>query len=112
MEKFALDSSLFVSDEIHQKEVTLPDGKQHKLHFREMSASTFRRFLRMERSESEVEREQAVPWLISACLVTPDGDFAVTLEQAGRLKAGPMGAIFSTIMDMNGVPLEGRKGKH
>ncbi|MBC7201939.1 MAG: hypothetical protein H5U29_00250 [Pusillimonas sp.] len=96
-----LDDSLFVSSEIHEKEVELSDGKKHKLHFKELSAIEFNRFRISANHDDDEKRAAAILPLIVASLVTPDGKPAITLEKAAQLKPEPMEAIFAAILEVN-----------
>jgi hypothetical protein len=96
-----LDDSLFVSDTIHEKEVELPDGKKHTLYFKELPAIEFRKFSKAELSEDEEVQSSSMARLVVASLCEPDGKPAITLAKAKKLKAGPMNAIISAIMEVN-----------
>lgn len=96
-----MDKSLFVSDEIHEHEITLSDGSTHTMYFRELPAGEFRRFAMANESEDEAERLDSMPRLVADCLVTKDGKRALTLEQAKKLKAEPMIAIFNAVQIVN-----------
>lgn len=98
-----LDDSLFISDAVHEKEVELPDGKKHKLYFKELPAVEFRRFQVAQQSEDDEKRAVSIAPLIAASLVNADGTPAITLERALQLKPAPMNAIFTAIMEVNGA---------
>lgn len=96
-----LDKSLFVSDEIHEREIKLADGTTHTLHFKELPAGEFRRFALANDSDDMQDRIDSMPRLIAESVVTPDGQKAITLEQAKQLKPEPMLAIFGAIQEIN-----------
>ena len=96
-----LDKSLFVSDEIHEREVELADGSKHLMYFKELPGVTFRRFALDNESENEAQRIDSMARLISQGLVTKDGKPAITFEQAKKLKPAPMVAIFTAIQEVN-----------
>ncbi len=97
-----LDDSLFVSATVHEREVELPDGKKHKLHFKELPAVEFNRYVIARNSDDDDKRAIAIAPLIVASLVNPDGSKAITIERALQLKPAPMNAIFAVIMEING----------
>ena len=102
-----LDESLFVSDTIHEREVELADGTKHKMHFKELPAVEYSKFFNEQSSDDADIAAGAVAKLISAGLCTAEGKKALTYEQALRLKAGPMNAIFSALMEVNGTQGKG-----
>ena len=96
-----MDASLFTSDTVHEREITLGDGSKHLLHFREIPASEFRK-LQTESKRDDLQ-ELAASKLIARSLCKPDGTDAVTVEEAGRLKQGVRFAIALAIGEVNGV---------
>lgn len=97
-----LDDSLFVSATVHERDVELPDGKKHKLYFKEVPATEWRRFAMAERSDDEDARVNSVVILITSSLVNADGTPGITFERASMLKPAPMNAIFSAVLEVNG----------
>ena len=97
-----LNESLFVSDAIVEKKVTLPDGTEHALYFKELPAIEFRKFQLIEQSDDEDVRATSMAKLIVASLCEPDGKPAITMKQAMRLKSSAMNAIVNAIMEVNG----------
>ncbi|MCQ9615941.1 hypothetical protein L1889_03840 [Paenalcaligenes niemegkensis] len=68
-----LDKSLFVSDEIHEREIKLADGKKHKFYFKELPAGEFRRYAFANESDDEQVRIDSMSRLVAESVVTPDG---------------------------------------
>jgi hypothetical protein len=97
----SLDSAFFVSDQLHERKVTLPDGSEHTLHFRELLAHEFLRYRDEQRSESAATRERATPRIIALSLRNPDGTPAMTDEQAAKLRPGAMSALMAAVMEVN-----------
>jgi hypothetical protein len=97
-----IDAALFVSDKVHEKQVTLPDGSTHALYFKELPAVEFRKFAIAESSEDEAVQANSMAKLIAASLCEPDGKPAITLKDAQRLTASAMTAIAAAIMEVNG----------
>lgn len=104
-----LDQSLFVSDTLHERQIQLPDGSTHMLHFKELPAMAFRAFHLAEQSKDDEVRAGAVARLIAASLCNPDGKPALTYEEACRLKPGPTTEMLNEILSVNGF---GRKEKN
>jgi hypothetical protein len=100
----------FVSDAVHERRVTLADGTEHVLHFRELSVTDWRTWGFAERSEDDEVRAAAMSRLIAASLCEPDGSAAMTLEQALRLKPGVATALFTAVLDVNRVKREADEG--
>lgn len=105
-----LSEAFFVSQTIHEKEVELPDGSKHKLHFREVPAADFRQYLLAERSSDPKERAESVHRLIVASLCEADGRPALTMEQAAKLKPAAAGALFSAALEVGGIRPQGAQG--
>lgn len=97
-----LDDSFFVSSAVQERKVTLPDGKEHILFFKELPAIEFRRFYLASQSADEDVRVFSIAKLISMGLCDSDGKSAITAERAAQLKAGAMNEIFMALMDVNG----------
>lgn len=104
-----LSKSLFVSDEVHEKEVTLPSGEVHKLHFKELSAVEFRKFQMAEFSENDEVKATSMAKLISSSLVEADGKLALTMHQALKLNSAATNAMIAVILSVNGFG-EQKKG--
>jgi hypothetical protein len=96
-----LDPSNFVSETLHEREVTLADSKVHKLHIREIDAGTYQQALVAMRSTDEAVRKTGIPMLIAAGLCAPDGGPALTAEQAAKLKPAVSMAIANAIFEIN-----------
>lgn len=101
--KEASFDDLFVSSSLQVRDVKLPDGSAHRLHFREVDYAEFVRFMR-DRSAGDDEVRIAAPArLIAASLRNPDGGEAITTEKALTLKAAAMNALLSAVLDVNGM---------
>lgn len=97
-----LNESFFVSEKVQEKKVTLADGSEHILYFKELPAVEFRRFALAEQSENEDIKAASVAKLIASSLCEPDGKPAITFEKALQLKASAMNAIFEAMLEVNG----------
>jgi hypothetical protein len=106
-----LDTSLFVSDEIQAREVELPDGSKHTLHFRQVPAAEFRKFHKAERSEDEDVQAGSMAKLIAASLCEEDGKTALSYARAAKLNAAATNAIFLAVLDVNGMGSKESPGK-
>jgi hypothetical protein len=96
-----LDSSLFISEEVHEREVELPDGKKHTLYFKEVPASVFRKYGMAERSDDEEARAGSLSILIAASLCDKDGKPALSYERALQLKPAAATKLFEAVLDVN-----------
>lgn len=97
-----LDASLFVSETVHEREITLGDGTKHKLYFREVSQADFRK-LQASAKQSDEQAELSVSRVIARSMCNPDGSDCITVEQAAKLKPGVRLAISLAIPEVNGV---------
>lgn len=98
-----VDSSLYASDQVIERQVTLPNGAKHTLYFKEVPGTEFRRYYEAENSDKEEVRVGAQARLIAASLCEPDGTAAMTYKQALKLKAQASKAIFLEIVELNGL---------
>lgn len=113
-----LSDALFISEQIHEREVTLADGQKHVLYFKELPAVDFRSYQLAEHSADETVRVTSMPKLVALSVCEPDGKPAMTLERAKMLKPEVMVALFSVILDLNQIgskaknssPPEGKSG--
>jgi len=101
-----ISQSFFVSGEVHKRSVTLPNGEVHDLFFKEIPATEFRRFSLSEQSTDEDVRISSIGKLICASLCNEDGTPALTVEQAMKLNAPAMTAIFEQVLFVNGQGAE------
>lgn len=97
-----LDKSLFVSGEVIEKTVTLPDGSKHTMWFKELPAVDFRKFVLAEQSSDEDVRATSMAKLIAMSLCEKDGKPALSFKKAQELNAPAMNSIVQAIMEVNG----------
>lgn len=93
-----LDESLFVSAELHEREVKLPGGKAVRLHFRELPAIDFIRFHAALNGSDDDAKAGASARIVAAAVCQPDGTPAMTYDKALTLKPGALNALFSAAM--------------
>lgn len=98
-----LDQSFFVSTNVQEQEVELPDGKKHVLFFKELTAADITRYVNALNSKDEEVQVTANSKLISLSLCDADGKAAITVEQASKLKPGVIGAILEAVRNVNGL---------
>jgi len=96
-----LDNALFIGDTIHPRPVTLGDGTEHMLHFREVPNPVLRRFTLIERSDDDEVRATSMAFLVAASLCEESGKPALTIEQAARLKPTVLGQCFEHALAIN-----------
>lgn len=94
--------AFFVSDAVHERTVTLADGTEHKLYFKEVPATVYRKFQMAEQSDDEDVRAGSLAKLIAASLCEADGSPAMTYERACDLKAGVSSALIDKVLEVNG----------
>jgi hypothetical protein len=97
----SLDAAFFISKTIHERKVKLPDGSEHVLYFRELSAVDFVRYREDQSSESAEVRALATPKMIALSLCEPDGKPAMSQEKAATLKPAAMRALFEAVLEVN-----------
>jgi len=93
-------STFFVSTEIHKRTVTLADGSEHELYFRELPVSVYRKFQIAEASEDEDVRAGSMARMIVASLCEPDGTPAMTYEEALNLKPNVSNRLFDAVISL------------
>lgn len=97
----SLADGFFVSATVHERKVTLADGSEHTLHFREVPAGEYRRFMLAEASDDEDVRIGSLARLIAASVCEADGKPALTYEQASRLKPTAANALLEAVLAVN-----------
>lgn len=97
-----LNPALFASVEAHPRKVTLQDGTEVELYFREIPAIELRRQHLAETSDDPAVRDGALARLISVGLCNEDGTPAITPEQAGQLRPAVAGQMVTHILALAG----------
>lgn len=105
----SLDAAFFVSPTIHSRQVKLPDGSEHTLHFKELPAAEFTRYHLAQKSEDDDAKVGAIAKLICAALCEADGKPALTYAKAMQLKAGAMAALFDAVLSVNSTANAGNE---
>jgi len=96
-----LDPSLFISDDVHEREVKLADGSKHTFYIREQEAGVLRGFFTGQSSEDPDKQAESMARLIAKAICTPDGKPALTLAQAKRLKFAVQIALTKEISEVH-----------
>ena len=73
-----LNSAFFIDEEVQERTVSLPDGGEHVLYFKQLPASEFRRFFMAMNTKDEEDLSAATCRLIAASVCYPDGTPAMT----------------------------------
>ncbi len=97
-----LSAAFFLSDELHRREVALPDGSAHTLHFREAPAAIFRNYWMAMAGKDAERQSDAIARLVVASLANPDGTPGIDFEHARTLRSGAENAIMGAILEING----------
>lgn len=95
-----MDANLFVSNEIHEKKITL-NKKEVTLYFKEIPAIEFRRYFLIEQSGDIDKQIESMPRLIASSLCNPDGTLALTADKARTLTPNAMVELFKAVLDVN-----------
>jgi hypothetical protein len=98
-----MDAAFFTKAELQVREVELPDGSKHQIHFRELAAIEFRKFQIAENSNDDEKRATAMVALIAASVCEPDGKQAMTAKQAAKLSPFAAKALVNAILEVNGL---------
>ncbi|WP_329753233.1 phage tail assembly chaperone family protein, TAC [Stenotrophomonas maltophilia] len=96
-----LDPSLFISDDVHEREVKLADGSKHTFYIREQEAGVLRGFFAGQASEDPDKQAESMARLIAKAICTPDGKPALTLAQAKKLKFAVQIALTKSISEVH-----------
>lgn len=102
-----LDDDFFASDALHERVVTLPNGTEHVLHFKQVAAIEFRKFQLAEQSGDEKKQVESMARLIAASLCEPDGKAALSLDKALKLNTAATTALFAKVLEVNGFNQQG-----
>jgi len=97
----SLSKDFFVSDKLHERNIEMPDGSTHLIHFAELTAADFTTFRDEQRSDDGKTRAMATPRLLAKAVREPNGKAAMTADQAAKLKPGPMRALFEAVLEVN-----------
>lgn len=98
-----IDPAFFTKSELHAREVELPDGSKHQIHFRELPAIEFRKFQIAEQSNDDEKRASSMTALIAASVCDPDGKPAMNAKQAAKLSPFAANALMNAILEVNGI---------
>lgn len=99
-------NAFLVSAAPEKRVVKMPDGSEHELHFRQVSAAEFRRYQLDYGSEDESKQSMAVQNLIAASLCNPDGTAALTADEAAGLTMAGVSALLPHVLLANGIGAE------
>jgi len=106
-----LDAKFFVSAQVHAREVELPDGSKHTLHFKEVPHTEFRRFQLAQESPDESERLRCVAQLIASSLCTASGEPVLSSDKAATLSAAGANALMKAVLGVNAPGRDDAEGK-
>ncbi len=96
-----LDSAFLVGDKPKQKTVTLPDGTDHELYFKQIPAQDFVVFREEQQSEDAAVRTTAVPRLIAKSLCDESGKPVLTGKEHLGLTPAGCTALMQAVMEVN-----------
>lgn len=96
-----LNEGFFVSETLHEKKVTLPNGEESTLHFRELPAQEFVTFREEQNSDAVAIRTTAAQRLIAKSLRAADGKPVLDDKSALKLTAGGVTVLMTAVMEVN-----------
>lgn len=99
----ALLPALLVKQHPVAREVTLPDGSVHTLHFKQLAAAEFRRFFQALQDGNHDAQSRAMAGLIAASLCDAEGQPGITEAQALLLTPAAERALSAAVMAINGL---------
>jgi hypothetical protein len=97
-----LPASAFVNPELQTRDIEMPDGSVHPFYFRELPSIDFRRFQMAESSLDDDKRALSMAQLFVRAISDPDGNPAMTIEEAVKLKMVVANRFMSAILEVNG----------
>lgn len=105
-----LPAALFVSNDLHAKNIELPDGTVHLFLFREFTAAEYRSVQRLAASADEDERDQHRSMLVAITLCDEAGQRVLSDEQAAKLRPVVRDRMYMAALEANGFG--GAKADH
>jgi hypothetical protein len=97
----AYDDSLFISDTIHEKEITGANGKPVTIWLKELPNTAFVRMQQALASKDIDMQSESIPRIVSQAVVDKGGEQAMTFEQACRLKLPVLNQLFNLAIGLN-----------
>lgn len=97
-----LSDKFFISDRIEEREIELGDGTKEVLFFKHLPNTAFERYAIWCSSSDEDVVATASARLLVLGLCGPDGQPAITLEQAERIKRPVMQRLVRALLEVNG----------
>ncbi|WP_223482375.1 phage tail assembly chaperone family protein, TAC [Stenotrophomonas sp. OVS01A] len=96
-----LDPSLFISDDVHEREVKLADGRKNTFFIREQDAGVLRGFFAGQASDDPDKQADSMARLIAKAICDPEGKPALSLVDAKRLKFAVQIALTQAISEVH-----------
>lgn len=96
-----LNETNFVDANVQERDVTLADGKKHRLRFKRLPGVEYYAFSIAQRSADDDQRIRAIARLVSVSLVDDAGERVLTVEQAAALKDEVLNALLAAANDVN-----------
>lgn len=97
-----LSDKFFISKDIVERKITMADGTEEVLFFKQLPNSAFERYALWCNSSNEDVVATAGARLLVLGLCEPDGKAAVDLATAERIKRPVMLSLLSALLDVNG----------
>lgn len=96
-----LNQSNYVDANIQERDVTLADGKKHKLLFKRLPGVEYYAFSIAQRSADDDQRIRAIARLVSVSLVDEAGERVLSVEQAAALKDDVLNSLLAAANSVN-----------
>lgn len=97
-----LPGCAFVGNELHEREVEMPDGSRVTIHFRKARARTYAKYSLAIGSQDADVRGDSMAVVVADTVCEPDGALSLTYEQARDLDPRAMANLFHAAVDVSG----------
>lgn len=99
-----LNPALFISAKPVPQTVTMPDGTEEVLHFKQLTAKDLEKFNQERNSPDEDVRTEAQQRLIARCLCDEDGNPVMTIAESRQLSAAGVLSLLPAVLEVNRAP--------
>jgi hypothetical protein len=96
-----MDQSLFITDTIHERQITGASGQPVTVWIKELPNTAFVRMQQALASKDVDMQAQSIARIVSQAVVEKGGEQAMTFEQACRLKVPVLNQIFDLVIGLN-----------
>src|SRR5688572_1104693 len=97
----SIPDSFFASDKPIPRQVTMQDGSEHTIHFKELPAFELDRWRAAQHAEDRETRIDATAKLLVLSVCEPGGSAALTVNQVKALKPAPLTQLLKSVLEVN-----------